>query len=239
MRVVDLGESIPYEDGMRVMRDAIARVDADGPVLLLLEHAPVLTITKRGRMTAFISPKEVIERDGIAVIETDRGGDVTFHGPGQIVGYPILRLGAASLGSDVVGYVHDLEAAVMRACQALGVQDAHAKAEKDADGNHLTGVWCRAPIVSSISCGLNDVQWADAKVCAIGVGITGGVVRHGFALNVSIDLEKYTRHVVPCGLTGRTATSLERVLPKTPSRARVIEALTRELDVLSGRHVEL
>jgi lipoyl(octanoyl) transferase len=237
MRVVDLGEAVPYAEGMRVMKDAIARVDEDGPVLLLLEHAPVLTITRRGRMTAFVSPKEIVERDGIEVIETDRGGDVTFHGPGQIVGYPILRLGAASLGSDVVGYVHELEQSLVRACAALGVADAHAKAEKDEAGNHLTGVWCRAPIVSAISCGLNDVQWADAKVCAIGVGITGGVVRHGFALNVAIDLEKYTRHVVPCGLTGRTATSLERVLQKTPARAVVVDATVQQLAPVAARHV--
>jgi lipoyl(octanoyl) transferase len=236
VRVVDLGLNVPYDEGMRVMHDAMARVDEDGPVLLLLEHAPVLTVTRRGGLSAFISPRERVEQDGIELKETDRGGDATFHGPGQIVGYPILRLGPTSLGSDVVGYVHALEACVMRACQALGVKDAHTKSERDEAGHHLTGVWCRAPVVSSISCGLNDVQWQDAKVCALGVGLAGGVTRHGFALNVDIDLEKYLQHIVPCGLTGRTATSLERVLSKTPPRQAVKDALVTELMSIAARH---
>lgn len=235
--VRDLGSDVPYLDGMQVMREAMARVDEDGPVLLLLEHAPALTVTRRGGMTAFVSPREVVERDGIDVIETDRGGDVTFHGKGQLVGYPILRLGPTSLGCDVVGYVHALERCLVEVCHALGVVDAHSKPERDADGHHLTGVWCRAPVVNPISCGLVEVERVDAKVCAIGVGLSGGVVRHGFALNVDIALERFTRHIIPCGLTGRAATSLERVLPKAPTRDAVVQAVTEQLAPLFSRHV--
>lgn len=236
VRVVDLGQAVSYASGMQAMRDAVSGVDRDGPVLLLLEHAPVITTTRRGGLGAVSSPSEAIAHDGIELVETDRGGDVTFHGPGQIVGYPILRLGPASLGSDVVGYVHALESGVTRACQALGVTDAHAKPERDATGNHLTGVWCSAPIVSAISCGLHDVRRDDAKLCAIGVGLSGGVTRHGFALNVDIDLERYLQHIVPCGLSGRTATSLQRVLPRTPPREVVMAALTDALAPLFERH---
>ncbi len=196
------------------MHDAMARIDVDGPVLLLLEHAPLVTVTRRGGTTNVFASRERLAADGIELFETDRGGDVTFHGPGQLVGYPVLRLGPASLGSDVVGYVHDLEAGLVDACRALGVADAHAKPERDLAGNHLTGVWCRAN---------GDVLAGDAKVCAIGVGLSGGVTRHGFALNVDIDLERFTRHVLPCGLTGRGVTTLARVLGSAPSMAVVRE----------------
>lgn len=216
MRVVDLGAGVSYPDGMRAMQAAMARVDDDGPVLLLLEHAPVITVTRRGGTANVFATRERLLAGGIELFETDRGGDVTFHGPGQLVGYPVLRLGAASLGSDVVGYVRDLEAALVDACRVLGVHDAHAKPEKDAEGNHLTGVWCRQPGAH-----------VDAKVCAIGVGLSGGVTRHGFALNVDIDLERFTRHVLPCGLAGRGVTSLARVLGAAPSMTVVRDTVAR------------
>lgn len=216
MRVVDLGAEIPYAEGVRRQREAAARVDTEGPVLFLLEHAPVITITRRGGMAHVFSSRERLAADGIELCETDRGGDVTFHGPGQLVGYPVLRLGPASLGSDVVGYVHALEAGVVDACRALGVHGAHAKPERDAAGNHLTGVWCRVP-------GSVD----DAKVCALGVGLSGGVTRHGFALNVDIDLERYLAHVVPCGLAGRGVTSLARVLGAAPAMSTVRDVVAR------------
>ncbi len=225
MRVVDLGALVPYHDGMLTMRDAIARVDVDGPVLLLLEHTPTFTTTRRGGAGALLSSAAQIAADGIDVTETDRGGDVTFHGPGQLVGYPIVRLADTSLGSNIVGYVRALEAALVRASVALGVVDAHAKSERDADGNHLTGVWCDDARVRD-----------DAKLCAIGVGVGGGVTRHGFALNIDIELERYLKHSVPCGLSAHTATSLQRVLASTPSRADVVAAVTRELAALWVLH---
>ena len=188
----------------------MARVDDDGPVLLLLEHAPVITTTRRGGSAFVTTPHDEIERAGIAVVETDRGGDVTFHGPGQLVGYPILRLGPTSLGCNLVGYVRALEEAMIAACTELGVVDAH-RVEK------MTGVWCDAPVVESISCGLHDMHREVCKLTAIGVGVSGGVTRHGFALNITTELERYTQHIIPCGLTGRGVTSLERVLPRTPS----------------------
>lgn len=217
MRVVDLGRQLPYPEGMGLMREAMARVDEDGPALLLLEHAPVITVTRRGGTAHVFAGAERLAEDGIELFETDRGGDVTFHGPGQLVGYPVLRLGPTSLGCDVVGYVHDLERGVVEACRALGVADAHAKPERDTEGNHLTGVWCRPPGPLPV----------DAKLCALGVGLSGGVTRHGFALNVDIELERFTRHVLPCGLAGRGVTSLARVLGAAPPMAVVKETVAR------------
>ncbi len=216
MRIVDLGAHVPYADGVRQMQRAMALVDAEGPTLFLLEHAPVITITKRGGTAHVFTSRERLAAEGIELCETDRGGDVTFHGPGQLVGYPVLRLGPSSLGSDVVGYVRDLEAGLVDACRALGVLDAHAKPERDATGNHLTGVWCRPP-----------GEHTDAKVCAIGVGLSGGVTRHGFALNVDIDIEGYLAHVLPCGLTGRGVTTLARVLGRAPPLGVVRDQVAR------------
>jgi len=127
LRVIDLGEAVDYEEGLRAMREAMARVDDDdgGPALLLIEHRPTITITRRGGTGAFVSPRERIEADGIAVVEADRGGDVTYHGPGQLTGYPILRLGDTSLGCDVVGFVRAMEQGIIDACRALGVDSAH------------------------------------------------------------------------------------------------------------------
>jgi lipoate-protein ligase B len=232
VRVVDLGADVPYARGMAVMHSAIERVDVDGPVLLLLEHTPVLTITRRGGTQALLSSREACTRDGIEVIETDRGGDVTFHGPGQLVGYPILRLGPSSLGSDVVGYVHELEALLVNACRALGVGDAHAKPDRDEIGNHLTGVWCNTPMAPGIRSGAH----VEGKLCAIGVGLASGVTRHGFALNIDIAYERFTRHAVPCGLIGRGPTSLARVLASTPTRAAVVNEIRTALTPLMRRH---
>jgi lipoyl(octanoyl) transferase len=237
MRIEFLGNHIPYAEGMAHMRTAMTRVDDDGPVLLLLEHAPTITITRRGGMAAFVSPRAHIEADGIAVIETDRGGDVTFHGPGQLVGYPIVRLGPRSLGCDVVGFVRHMEQAIIHACATLGVKDAQRIEGKDGEGHFLTGVWCTAPVVAAetLGCNFHVVEHELQKVCAIGMGLSGGVTRHGFAINVSTDVERYTRHIVPCGLRQRGVTSLERVLAKPPSMATVRTVVGEAMTALLPR----
>ena len=269
--MIDLGADVAYDDGLKAMREAMARIDDEGPLggpaLVLIEHTPTITITRRGGVAAFVSPREVIEHDGIAVVEADRGGDVTYHGPGQLTGYPILRLGDTSLGCDVVGFVRAMEAGIVDACRALGVTSAHHVEGKDEGGHVLTGVWadeprretgfavCRRgellrggrgnlparsdePVVAdeTLGCHFHVVEHRQAKVCAIGVGLGGGVTRHGFALNVTTHLERYTRHIVPCGLQARGVTSLERLLPRTPPmdavKARVVEAVGARLGPL-------
>lgn len=231
MRIIDLGTDVAYQDGLAAMREAMARVDEDGPALLFIEHRPTITITRRGGVGAFVSPRALIEQDGIDVVEADRGGDVTYHGPGQLTGYPVLRLGDTSLGTDVVGYVRAIEAAIIDACVSLGVDSAFHQEGKDDDGHVLTGVWAQEAMVAdeTLGCNFHVVDHRAAKVCAIGVGLGGGVTRHGFALNVTTDLERYTRHIVPCGLRARGVTSLERLLMRPPSMATVKAAVVNAI----------
>jgi lipoyl(octanoyl) transferase len=236
LRVIDLGVDVAYVDGIAAMRAAMERVDVDGPALLLLEQRPTITITRRGGTGAFVSPREVIEADGIDVVEADRGGDVTFHGPGQLTGYPVLRLGDVSLGVDVVGYVRAIEAAVVDVVRGFGVDSARGSdGQKDDAGVTLTGVWADAVVVDdeTLGCNFFQVERHPAKVCAIGVGLGGGVSRHGFALNVTTPLERFTKHIVPCGLRAHGVTSLERLLVRPPPmsavKAAIIEACQARL----------
>ncbi len=207
------------------MREAMARVDVDGPTLLCLEHAPTLTTTRHAGQTHLLLPPTDIAARGIEVFETDRGGDVTFHGTGQLVGYPILRLGPAQTNLDLVGYVRHVECAILDALALLGVKGLHRK-------EGMTGVW-----VSSLSETDRERWAADAmaeKLVAIGVGVKGGVTRHGFALNLSTELERYTACSVPCGLKGRGVTSWERLqqqnlAPKIPDLSVVIKAIAEAM----------
>ncbi len=225
MRVVDLGRDVPYAHGMNAMRAAMERVDDDGPVLLLQEHTPVITTTRSGG-TAFVhTPADKLAAEGIDVVETDRGGDVTFHGPGQLVGYPVLRLCAPGTHGDLIGYLRALEQALIDACAGLGVAGPHR-----VDG--LTGVWCDGPVVDdeTLGCNFRQITREEHKLVAIGVGVGRGVTRHGFALNVNTDLERYTRHITACGLIGRGVTSLERVLGRTPAMDDVKAAVIAEIN---------
>lgn len=226
MRVIELGRDVPYDEGMRAMRDVMAAVDADGAALLLLEHAPVITTTRSGGTAFVTSSPAQLTAEGIALVETDRGGDVTFHGPGQLVGYPLLRIAAADERAriELVGYVRALEEALVRACVRLGVTDAHG-------ADHARGVWCDAPVVDeeTLGCNFAQVSRQECKLVAIGVGVSRGVTRHGFALNVTTPLEKYTKHIVPCGLVGKGVTSLERVLMRVPSMDQIKRVIAEEL----------
>jgi lipoate-protein ligase B len=148
-----------------------------------------------------LPPEELLKRD-IAVYDVDRGGDVTYHGPGQLVGYPILKLPAERL--DYVRYIRDLEQALLNAVRDLGVA-AHL-----LDG--FSGVWV-----------------GDEKLCAIGVKVDAhGVTSHGFAINVTVDLE-YFGHIVPCGITDKGVTSLDRVAHREIPMRQVEEAVIHDL----------
>lgn len=224
MRVVDLGVDVSYDRGMTAMREAVERVDVDGAALILQEHTPVITITRSGGTNFVHTPADQLRARGIDVVETDRGGDVTFHGPGQLTGYPVLRLCEPGDRGDLVGYLRALETAMVRVCQRLGVADAHTV-------DNMTGVWCDAPVVDeeTLGCNFAQVSRAECKLVAIGVGVGRGVTRHGFALNITTDLERYTKHITACGLVGRGVTSLERVLAKVPSRELVVRAVVDEI----------
>lgn len=175
--------------------------------LLFVDHPHVITMGRNGREENLLAPREVLERAGVEFHETNRGGDVTYHGPGQIVGYPIFDL--REWKRDVVAYVRALEQVIIDAIAAFGV---HGGREPGA-----TGVWV-----------------AGAKVAAIGVHISRWITSHGFALNVTTDLN-YFRYIVPCGLT-KPVTSLA-ALGCSASRGEVEKALVREFSNQFGLEV--
>jgi lipoyl(octanoyl) transferase len=207
LRVVPLGRDVPYAQGMAVMRESMAELEVGSdPVgeLLLLEHGPTITVTRSGGLAHLLATPEALADDGFDLVETDRGGDVTFHGPGQLVGYPVVQLRRGDDGrADLLGYLRALEGALVDACTKLGVAGCHRR-------EGMTGVWVTSsPDAPRETWPLDE---GAKKLVAIGVGVRRGVTRHGFALNVDIDLEAYTSRIVPCGLVGRGVTSLEREL---------------------------
>ena len=163
--------------------------------LLIVEHPHVVTMGRNGHIANVLAPPEVLERSGIVFHETDRGGDVTYHGPGQLVGYPILDL--KTWRRDVIAYVRALEQAIIDALADFGIEGG--RDEK------ATGVWV-----------------AGKKICAIGIHISRWVTSHGFALNVDTDLS-YFQYIVPCGLA-RPVTSM-RQLGCPASRPEVAAAV--------------
>ena len=181
--------------------------------LLLLQHPPVLTLGVRGDggRAHILAADEALSARGISVHETGRGGDVTYHGPGQIVGYPIVDLRPDRC--DVHRYVRDLEEVLIRTARDYGI------AADRVSG--LTGVWVGAE-----------------KLAAIGVRIARWVTSHGFALNVSTDLDDF-QLIVPCGIADRGVTSLERLLGRTVELAEVEDRLANHFcKVFSAQELE-
>jgi lipoyl(octanoyl) transferase len=175
LRATALGR-VGYLEGWRLQEAVAARVVAGGPErLLLLEHDPVYTIGRRGTLDHLTASPSELRAAGASAYRVDRGGDITYHGPGQLVGYPIVSLGDAP---DVVAYVRALEDGLRATLGDFGI------ASRTIDGK--TGVWVT----------LRDGR--DAKIAAIGVRVSRGVTRHGFALNVDTDLEGFAR-MIPCG----------------------------------------
>jgi lipoyl(octanoyl) transferase len=188
---------VSYADGLALQRSLVEqrKAGAIGDVLLLVEHPHVLTLGVKGdggRSHILAGPEQLDARD-VSVYEAGRGGDVTYHGPGQIVGYPIVDLNPDR--RDVHKYVRDLEEALIRAAGDFGVVAGRIAG--------LTGVWV-----------------GDEKLAAIGVRISRWVTSHGFAFNVTTDLE-YFKLIVPCGIADRGVTSLERLIGRAPDRAAV------------------
>jgi len=176
-----------------------------GHTLLLLEHPPVITLGRNATGQNVVASRDLLASKGIELHETDRGGDVTFHGPGQLVGYPIFDLRGFTPRIGAVEFVRKVEEALIRTCGDLGVVTQRVPG--------LTGVWTEAP----------------AKIAAIGVHISRAVTSHGFALNVSTDLD-YFNLIVPCGIADKPVTSLQRELSdsrKLPSMEQTAELVSR------------
>ncbi|WP_062466529.1 lipoyl(octanoyl) transferase LipB [Demequina maris] len=205
MRIVplELGTRlVPYEEAWALQRELHAQVVAGetGDTLLLVEHEPVYTAGKR--TAAWDRPV-----DGTPVVDVDRGGRITWHGPGQLVGYPIVRLAEPI---DVVRYVRSLEQAVMDACASFGLETMRVE--------DRSGVWLPA-----------TDERRERKICAIGVRVAKGVTMHGFALNCTPDLGWFDR-IVPCGISDADVTSLSVELGRDVSLAEAVEPTVRFLE---------
>ena len=230
--VVQLGQ-VDYAEGIRLQRKLIdlRKAGQIGDVLLLLEHAPVITLGRNAKTANVLASTEQLAARGVEVFECDRGGDVTFHGPGQLVGYPIFDLRGFSrqpsaisrqqlteesspswrktLGA--VDYVRRLEEVLIRTCGDFGI------ATKRVAG--LTGVWTEPEPA--------------AKIAAIGVHISRSVTSHGFALNVNTDLS-YFDLIVPCGITAKPVTSMHKELGRELDLNEVAQSVSRNFGSAFG-----
>ena len=212
--IVQLG-TVDYADGLRLQQQLVELRKAEkiGDVLLLLEHSPVITLGRNAKAANVIASPELLAERGVELFECDRGGDVTFHGPGQIVGYPIfdLRGFAAPDGKrktlGAVEFVRRLEEVLIRACVDFSIPT------KRSPG--LTGVW-------------TNQESNESKIAAIGVHISRFVTSHGFALNVNTDLSFFNL-IVPCGITAKPVTSMERELGHPLDLNLVAESISRNL----------
>jgi lipoyl(octanoyl) transferase len=257
--LVQLG-TVDYATGLRLQQQLVAlrKEEKIGDVILLLEHSPVITLGRNAKAANVIASPELLAQRGVELFECDRGGDVTFHGPGQIVGYPIfdLRGFAAPDGKrktlGAVEFVRRLEEVLIRTCADF------ATPTKRVPG--LTGVWTEdSSHDAHVGTAASAVQRseaspsgnaAEAKLAAIGIHISRFVTSHGFALNVNTDLS-YFNLIVPCGITAKPVTSMQQELGKPLDLNTVAESISRNfgtvfasqmlwvdtLDALLGRTV--
>ena len=207
---------VGYEDGLALQRSLVEDRKADriGDVLLLLQHPAVITLGVKGDggRTNIVASGARLAELGIAVHETGRGGDVTYHGPGQIVGYPILDLRPDRC--DVHRYVRDLEEVLIRTVAEFGIEAGRVQG--------LTGIW-------------TGPAGRESKLAAIGVRISRWITSHGFAFNVATDLSHFSL-IVPCGIQDRGVTSLGRLLGRPPAMSSVEDAAIGAFAATVGRH---
>ena len=257
--VIQLG-TVDYATGLRLQQQLVAlhKEEKIGDVLLLLEHSPVITLGRNAKAANVVASPELLVQRGVELFECDRGGDVTFHGPGQIVGYPIfdLRGFAAPDGKrktlGAVEFVRRLEEVLIRTCADFAIPT------KRVPG--LTGVWTDAGSHDAhVGTAASAVQRseasppdnaAEAKIAAIGVHISRFVTSHGFALNVNTDLSFFNL-IIPCGITAKPVTSMQQELGRELDLNAVAESISRNfgtvfssqmlwvetLDALLGRAV--
>jgi lipoyl(octanoyl) transferase len=192
-----------------------------GNTLLLLEHPPVLTLGRNSGRANILAGEELLRQRGVEVHEINRGGDVTYHGPGQLVGYPIIDLRSFSPRLGAVEYVRMLEQVLIRACASYGIVTRQVPKR--------TGVWT-----------IPGGSILEKKIAAIGVHISRGVTSHGFALNVTTDLRDFDL-IVPCGITDRTVTSLENEIDTAmhviPSVEQAGNTVARHFGAVFGHQV--
>jgi lipoyl(octanoyl) transferase len=207
---------IGYDRGLEMQRDAAARVAGGGPeALLLLEHEPVFTLGRNATPADVLFTPERRRELKIDLYESDRGGRVTYHGPGQLVGYPVLNLDPDR--RDVRRYVRDLEEVLIRTLADFGVS-----ADRSPRPERLSSVWV-----------------GGAKIAAIGIHLSRWITTHGFALNVTDETLPFFRGIVPCGITDGGITSIERSLGKRIEPHDVVPALIARFGEVFGRDIEI
>ena len=226
--VLQLG-TIDYATGLRLQQRLVKlrKEDRIGDVLLLLEHTPVITLGRNANAANIIASPERLAERGVEVSECDRGGDVTFHGPGQLVGYPIFNL-REMLAEDgrqktlgAVAYVRKLEEVLIRTCTDFGIPTKRLQG--------LTGVW------TDSETGPDLVEAGEpkreAKIAALGVHISRAITSHGFALNVNVDLD-YFDLIIPCGITSKPVTSMAKERGKQFPTPEVAHSISRNFGVV-------
>jgi lipoyl(octanoyl) transferase len=214
LSIIDLG-LIDYAEAWELQKRVVAARKAGliADVLLFCEHPHVITQGRSGNRANLLAGENVLRQKGVEYFATTRGGDITYHGPGQIVGYPILNLGA--IRRDVVWYVRSLEQAMIRATEELGINATRVAGK--------TGIWVGQP-------------GAEEKLAAIGVHISRWVTSHGFAYNVATDL-RYFELIVPCGIADCKTTSLEKLLGANVSLGEIKPLLAKYLGEVFGLSV--
>jgi lipoyl(octanoyl) transferase len=215
IHVIHLGQ-VPYGTALELQRTLLQLRKANRieNTLLLLEHPPVITLGRNAQLDNVLASPEFLAQRGVELFEIDRGGDVTFHGPGQLVAYPIFDLRSFEPKVGAVEFVRRLEEVLIRTCGDFAIGTQRIKG--------LTGVWTYA---------LRNKP--EAKIAAIGVHISRGVTTHGFALNVTTDLDFFSL-IVPCGLTGKPVTSMQRELQKALTMDEVATAASRNFGRVFG-----
>lgn len=232
---------VGYDEGLKLQAEIVG-LRLRGQIentLLLLEHPPVLTLGRNARRENVLASDEMLTRRGVTLYEINRGGDVTYHGPGQLVGYPIFDLRSlhnakgGRLGP--VDFVRMMEEALIRLCGVFGVRAGRI--------GGLTGVWCGSP--GSADGDLADREpWDTAlpkerKIGAIGIHVSRGITSHGFAFNVITDLRDF-QLINPCGITDRPVTSLEREVREgvvLPSLEEIAHQAARQFGQVYGQPV--
>ena len=234
--VVQFG-TLDYATALRLQQKLVGlrKESRIGDVLLLLEHSPVITLGRNAKAANVIAPSDLLQQRGVEVLECDRGGDVTFHGPGQLVGYPIFDLRGFSADDarrktlGVIEYVRRLEEILIRTCADFQISAQRIPGltgvwTSNNDGG-TTGVPARPPEARPPQTASPQPK-EQAKIAAIGVHISRSVTSHGFALNVNTDLS-YFDLIVPCGIVDKPVTSIARELGDLVPLEQVAQSITR------------
>jgi lipoyl(octanoyl) transferase len=234
---VQLG-TVPYSQGLELQRKLVAarKENAIGDVLLLLEHPAVITLGKNADKKNVLASREQLQQKGVELFECDRGGDVTYHGPGQLVGYPIFDL--KKLGVWPVDFMRKLEEVLIRTCADFGLLTTRVKG--------LTGVWTR-PLHGMQEAGQRESaeRFSQKKLAAMGIHVSRGVTSHGFAFNVTSDLDHF-RLIVPCGIADKPVTSLNAELQARhpnrtvapPTVAEAAQYVVRNFETVFGHEMK-